>query len=107
MPFKPRQALRMTVALISIAGLGTEASPDAPDRRDLTRPARVAVFRAAGFPTVDAPEITAATLDEALAGLPVVSFDSPQALAEGLELSQADVLLLPYGSAFPLEAWPA
>ena len=107
MQLKPSHALKMTVAaLISIAGLGAGATADTPDRRDLTRPARVAVFRAAGFPTVDAPEIAAATLDEALAGLPVVNFDSPETLAAGLRLDQADVLLLPYGSAFPLEAWP-
>jgi hypothetical protein len=65
------------------------------------------VFRAPGFPTVDAPEIPAAVLDEALAGLPFAIVDSPAGLAERLQRRDADVLVLPYGSAFPLEAWPA
>ena len=83
------------------------AAADAPGVRDLARPAQLAVFRSAGFPTVDAGEIPAAALDEALRGLPVAVFDSPAALASGLRVERADVLLLPYGSAFPLEAWPA
>jgi hypothetical protein len=76
-------------------------------RRDLSRPPRLAVFRAPGFPTVDAPEIGSATLDTALSGVDVIGFDSPEALRDGLQLDQADALLLPHGSAFPLEAWPA
>jgi hypothetical protein len=77
------------------------------DARDLGRPPLLAVFRARGFPTLDAPELPASVLDAALAGLPVTIHDSPAALAERLRLRDADVLLLPYGSAFPLDAWPA
>lgn len=106
---------RKHALLAALAAVWTLTSPslhgqapaEMPERRDLARPARLAVFRAAGFPTVDAREIAGATLDEALADLPVTTFDSPDALAEGLRLDQADVLLLPYGSAFPLDAWPA
>jgi hypothetical protein len=67
---------------------------------------RLAVFAAPGFPTVDSPVITPDTLAEAFAGLPSVTFDSPAALTEGLR-HDADVLVLPYGSAFPVDAWPA
>jgi hypothetical protein len=73
----------------------------------LPQPARLAAFRAPGFPTVDAPVIAPSTLDEALSELPVAYYDSPQALSDGLSAEPADALLLPYGSAFPLEAWPA
>jgi hypothetical protein len=83
-----------------------ERAPD-PDRRDATRPPRAAVFRAPGFPTVDAPAIEAGTLDEALRGLPVEAVTSPSDLADRLRLRDFDVLVLPYGSAFPIEAWPA
>lgn len=92
-------------ALLPARARGQSSAASA--ERDLTRPARLAVFRAPGFPTVDAKPIALSTLDQALAGLPASVFDSPEALASGLRLDQADVLLLPYGSAFPLEAWPA
>jgi hypothetical protein len=68
---------------------------------------RAALFHAPGFPRADAPAIEDATLETALAGLPVESLDSPEALAEHLSRASHDVLVLPYGSAFPLEAWPA
>ena len=68
---------------------------------------RLALFAAPGFPTVDAPVIAADTLSAAFADLPLVRFDSPRSLAEGLARHAADVLVLPYGSAFPVEAWPA
>ncbi|HEY7516018.1 MAG TPA: hypothetical protein VIC87_16130, partial [Vicinamibacteria bacterium] len=83
-----------------------ERRPD-PDRRDTRRPPRAALFRASGFPTVDAPALEDATLDEALRGLPVETVTSPADLAERLRLGTFDVLVLPYGSAFPIEAWPA
>jgi hypothetical protein len=83
-----------------------ERGPD-PDRRDTTRPPRAAVFRAPGFPTVDAPPVPDGTLEEALRGLPVEALTSPGDLAERLRLVSFDVLVLPYGSAFPIEAWPA
>lgn len=75
------------------------------DARDPGRPARAAVFRAPGFPTVGAPEIPGAVLDEALRGLPVDTLGSVEEVAEELRLRRYDVLVLPYGSAFPLAAW--
>jgi hypothetical protein len=92
-------------ALLLVAGTRGEGAVERP-----VGPApasKVALFRATGFPTVDAPEIPGAVLDEALAGLPVTVLDSPRSLAESLRRDAAGVLLLPYGSAFPLEAWPA
>ncbi|HVS30337.1 MAG TPA: hypothetical protein VMS98_02680, partial [Thermoanaerobaculia bacterium] len=61
---------------------------------------RIAVFRSAGFPTTDAPAIAEATLDEALAGLPVDAVDDLSTVAEH------GTLVFPYGSSFPLEQWP-
>jgi hypothetical protein len=75
------------------------------DARGGERPTRAALFRAAGFPTVDAPPIDDVVLDQALAGLPVDTLASAEALVTDLRLRSYDLLILPYGSAFPLEAW--
>jgi hypothetical protein len=101
-------ALLVGVLLLRLGSAPTagETMP-APDRRDPARPARAAIFRAAGFPTAEAQAVDGATLDRALAGLPVEALDSPAALASRLTLRNFDVLVLPYGSAFPVEAWPA
>ena len=59
---------------------------------------RVALLRIEGFPTADAPAISHAVLDEALAALSVDRLSS-------LENLPHDVLVLPYGSAFPVNEW--
>lgn len=63
------------------------------------------MFVADGFPTVDAPAIAAATLDAALHGLPVERLSTPADLAARLQAGDLSVLVLPYGSAFPVAAW--
>ena len=71
--------------LLTLLAVGTASGdprrPD-PDTRDATRPARAAVFRAPGFPTVDVPAIADATLDEALAGLPAETLSSAAQLVK-------------------------
>jgi len=64
------------------------------------------VFRAPGFPTVDASPIDDHVLDRALEKFPVGRAASATELAERLR-GPADVLVLPYGSAFPVDAWPS
>ncbi len=105
--------IRLT-ALVFSAGLLSlgptkllAAQGEAPGRRDPARPQKAVLFRAEGFPTVDAPAIDATALDAALSGLPVETLASSAALAEGLRLDRVDLLILPYGSAFPVDAWPA
>jgi len=111
-----RRFCALLLAALSMPALGAAqsapaASPDAPgkidlpDDRDPARPMKAAIFRAKGFPTVDAPAIPDAVLDEALGGLPMVAFATPAELAEKLRLRNVDVLVLPYGSAFPVSAW--
>jgi len=70
-----------------------------------TASADVAIFRARDFPTVDAPVIPATVLDEALTGLPVDTLASIDELRARLRSHDHDVLILSYGSAFPLDAW--
>jgi hypothetical protein len=69
--------------------------------------AQVALFSAPGFPSVDAPVIASATLEAALAGLAVTRASTPEALTALLADAATRVLVLPYGSAFPLQAWPS
>ncbi|MDB5212352.1 MAG: glycoside hydrolase, partial [Myxococcaceae bacterium] len=76
------------------------------DHRDPSRAPRALVFRAAGFPTVDAPVIDDGVLESALSGLPVDRAADVGELVSRLRLRDVDVLILPYGSAFPVEAWP-
>ena len=66
--------------------------------------AKVVVFWQPGFPTVASQPIDRATLDEALAGMDPV-FADEAGLAVPDTLSTADLLVLPYGSAVPVEAW--
>lgn len=69
-------------------------------------PPKVAVFEAAGFPAVDTLGCSTGLLTEALAGLDVVRCESPTRLRDVLAAG-AEVLILPYGSAFPAEAFEA
>ncbi|HET7617890.1 MAG TPA: hypothetical protein VFK20_05225, partial [Vicinamibacterales bacterium] len=94
-------AAALMAATLGAAGL--TGQPAQPRQGSAT----LAVFRAPGFPTVDAAPIDPAVLDAALADLPVVTFDSAAALSEGLSRQTGGVLLLPYGSAFPVDAWSA
>jgi hypothetical protein len=71
------------------------------------RSARLALFSAERFPTADGCVIPRAVLDDALAGLGVEVAITPEALGALLRVPTIRVLVLPYGSAFPLAAWPA
>jgi hypothetical protein len=68
---------------------------------------RVALFSSAGFPSVDAPVLDAAAVSQALQQQTVTTLGSPAELGARLRRADFDALILPYGSAFPLEAWPA
>lgn len=64
---------------------------------------KTVVFYQPGFPSVDNGVISRAALQKALASMdPIfVGLDSLPALSPG------DLLVLPYGSAFPADVWPA
>lgn len=79
------------------------AAPAAPR----TPPKNVLVFRAPDFPTLDAPPIPDATLTAALDGVPSLTATRTDDLVALMREHPYDVLLLPYGSAFPVDAWPA
>lgn len=66
---------------------------------------KVAVFWEEVFPFLETTPITRATLQRATGG-DAAFLDASQLIA-GLNAGQYDLLVLPYGSAFPVEAWGA
>ena len=70
-----------------------------------TASAKVIVFWQNGFPAVSTEPIGRKTLDTALAGLKP-TFADIAALNDPATLQGAELLVMPYGSAIPEEAWP-
>lgn len=68
--------------------------------------AKAVVFWQEGFPTVASEPISRAALERALAGENPV-FLSVDGLRDSSALANADLLVLPYGSAFPAGDWSA
>jgi hypothetical protein len=66
--------------------------------------ARVVVFQQPGFPTLESEEVPRETLSAALEGRDV-GFVDLEALEKPGSLEGARLLVLPYGSAFPADAW--
>lgn len=62
------------------------------------------IFFEASFPSVDSPEPVKATLSSAIAD---AVFSDAQTLPTSLLDANVNLLVLPYGSAFPETAWPA
>ncbi len=77
-----------------------QTAPSMPDRP------RVAIFFEPAFPSIDAPAPDLAALRSALAAFDVAVLDS-SALPAAFDGGRVDVLVLPYGSAFPQDGWPA
>jgi hypothetical protein len=92
--FSPRRAGR----LLSIAFL-LAFSP-------VLLAAKTVVFWQPGFPTVDSAPVDRNALSQALAGTGAV-FADLKALNDPATLDGADLLVLPYGSACPTDAWKA
>jgi hypothetical protein len=68
--------------------------------------AKVVVFWQDGFPVVASQPVPRAALEKTLAGMEPV-FADLNALRDPATLAGADLLVLPYGSAAPVDAWPA
>ena len=68
--------------------------------------AKVVIFWQPGFPTVSSQPISRSALTQALAGEAPV-FAGINALSDPATWSGADLLVLPYGSAFPAAGWSA
>ena len=74
-------------------------------------PHKAIVFFAEGFPASDIPEPSRPVLEQALGSVrPVLQpnwVSDVQGLNLGLQDDSNKLLILPYGSAFPVEAWPS
>jgi hypothetical protein len=86
--------LALALLLLGVRPLPAQISP------------RVALFESPGFPSVDAPGIPGPVLAQALDGIPTERLASVEALNARLK-SGVEVLVLPYGSAFPIASWEA
>jgi hypothetical protein len=100
----------MTLTAVCAAVCGavwlTAWSPSAQSAPAAGPRPRVAVFFEADFPAVDVQAIPEASLREALAGLDVELLSAAQ-LSSDLVRNRYDTLVLPFGSAYPEETWPA
>jgi Cellulase (glycosyl hydrolase family 5) len=76
-----------------------------PTQESATRP-RAIVFWEDNFPQIDGCSIDRNVLREALERFDV-SYLSERELIEQLKLDRCDLLITPYGSAFPKRGWPA
>ena len=70
-------------------------------------PGKVVVFWEQGFPVVESQPVARATLEHALRDLQPVFSDANTLPSELKAPNAPDLLILPYGSAFPVEAWSA
>ncbi|MGA2349912.1 MAG: beta-galactosidase [Terracidiphilus sp.] len=68
--------------------------------------AKAVVFWQAGFPTVASQPIERSSLEQALEGMDA-QFVDMESLNKPSVLTDADLLILPYGSTFPCGAWKA
>ena len=71
------------------------------------QPGRTVVFWQAGFPAVDTAPVSRAVLERALGEPAVVDFVDLNGLQQPDSLKDANLLVLPYGSAVPADAWSA
>ena len=62
------------------------------------------VFSEAGFPSADSPVVSSEALHAAFSN---AEFAGAQQLASALGKPEANLLVMPYGSAYPEAAWPA
>ena len=67
---------------------------------------RIAIFVEPGFPTIDGSAVDVDAVRAALAAFDVSVLDA-NALTAALDAARVDVLVLPFGSAFPQAAWPS
>jgi hypothetical protein len=94
-------ALLLCLAVVVPASAAVRRARNPARTSDATR---IAVFFEPGFPAIDTAAPDVADLRPALAGLDVSVLDSA-ALQQALDAERVDVLVLPFGSAFPQSAW--
>ncbi len=89
--------------LATLAFVGTLALSSASAQSSMSH--RIVVFWQSGFPTIASQPLTQAALTDALGS--GVIFTSIDQLRSSAVLSDTSLLVLPYGSAVPVAAWPS
>ena len=94
------------LAAASVLTAVTLSSPWMSAQGAITRsaPNQTIVLHQLGFPTIDSEELSEAVLTQAITA---PTFVTTAELTAGDWISNARLLVLPYGSAFPAESWPA
>ncbi len=91
--------------LTRIIALAALALPGLPRPAAQIPSPRIVVFEQPGFPTVSSEPVSRETLAAALG--PGTRFAGIAEIGNGNALQGANLLVLPYGSAIPVAAWPA
>jgi hypothetical protein len=97
--------IQRLLALTGVLALSPLLAAGATDRTTRSSP-RAVVFWEQGFPSVESDAVSADTLRVALADFDL-SFVGVDGLGREGVGREVDLLVLPYGSAVPAEAWPA
>ncbi|HKG98883.1 MAG TPA: beta-galactosidase, partial [Pyrinomonadaceae bacterium] len=99
MPNLPRRKFLKAIGSAAIAS----ALPDVLLAAQTQLPA-VAVFWELGFPSIQGCDLTLETLQQSLSGFSVSVLSERDLIAQ-LNTTRFDLLITPYGSAFPQRAW--
>ncbi|MBI3112724.1 MAG: cellulase family glycosylhydrolase [Ignavibacteriales bacterium] len=91
--------LAVAGAFETLPWLTTQAFPDPPAN------VRVAIFSDESFPVAQSPGVERTVIAEGLNGFET-TFLNVRELAGRLSPDSFDLFIMPYGSAFPKEAWP-
>lgn len=108
-----RATSRAWIAVLAAAaacarpGAAPRASAPVPPQRPSAHGEGVVLFDPPAFPTRDGVRHTREALAAALAGAPLTIAASARDLSRALDDRAATLVVLPHGSAFPEDAWPA
>ncbi len=107
---RERRALGTLLALLTLAAIASgrvEARPfgGVQEQKDSAQKPSVVVFWEDGFPAADTAQPSRGPLS---AMLPTdAAFINADHLSESLDAKETELLVMPFGSAFPEDAWPA
>jgi hypothetical protein len=105
-PALDRRDFLRSAGTLTAFGLLGNTGPAISGPRGVPGRVRVALLWEPGFPAADAPAPRTEWLDTALEGVEVARLAVAD-LGTGLDPERCDVLVTPYGSAFPVDGWPA
>lgn len=103
-PFVGRRSFIKTAGSLALATISHSLPAFSSEDKSRQRKPRIAVFFEPSFPIVDGVALDQQTLRQAFEGWDAVFLNSTE-LGEQLTADQCDIVVMPYGSAFPRDAW--